>query len=190
MNDASLDIIRSQMLRSRLYDAYFGPQVPESDVQVNMMAMLLESESQALEVRGRLLNSENFTALAEEFSLDYYTKENKGELGWHPEEILAALLGSSVPGEYAFGSEAGTLSQPRYDEEAGKPVGYWLVRVQDREDAPDVEEAQVQAILLGSEDEARDVRARIEAGEDFAALAEEFSKLEESQKQGGELGAK
>ncbi len=188
VNDASLDIVRSQMLRSRLYNEYFSSQVPESDAQVNIMAMLLESESQALEMRSRLQNSENFTALAEEFSLNYYTKEKNGELGWHPEGILTVLLGSSVPVEYAFGSEAGTLSQPRLDEEIYKQLGYWLVRVQEREDAPDVEEAQVQAILLSSEEEAQDIRARIEAGEGFAALAEEFSQFEESQKQGGELG--
>jgi len=130
-------------------------------------------------------SSENFTALAEEFSLDYYTKNNKGDLGWHPESILAELLGSSVPGEYAFGSEVGVLSQPRYDGEIYKGVGYWLVMVLEREEETD---AQVQAILLGSEEEAQGVRARLEAGEDLATLAEELSQYEESRKQGGELG--
>jgi parvulin-like peptidyl-prolyl isomerase len=186
ISDASLDLVRGQMLRERLYNEYFKSQVPVSAEQVHIMAMLLESESQAAEIRTRLQNSENFTALAEEYSLDYYTKNNKGDLGWHPEIILAELLGSSVPGEYAFGSEAGVLSQPRYDKEISKEVGYWLVRVQEREG--DETEALVQAILLGSEEEAQDVRARLEAGEDLATLAEELSQFEESQKQGGELG--
>ena len=188
VNDATLDLVRGQMLIDRLYNEYFKPQVPVSDKQVHIMAMLLESESQAAEVRTRLQNSENFTSLAEEFSLDYYSKSSKGDLGWHPESILAEALGSSVPGEYAFGSEIGVLSQPRYDEEISKGIGYWLVRILEREDVPDVEDAQVQAILLGSEEEALDVRARLEAGEDLATLAEEISQFEESRKQGGELG--
>ncbi len=185
INDASLDLVRSRMLRGRLYDEYFEAQVPVSDKQAHIMAMLLENKSQAAEIRTRLQNSENFTALAEEFSLDYYTKNNTGDVGWHPEGILAALLGSSVPGEYAFSSEVGVLSQPRYDEGKSKEVGYWLIRVQEREYE---DEAQVQAILLGSEEEAQDVRARLEAGEDLATLAEELSQFEESRKQKGELG--
>ncbi len=185
VTDASLDMARSVILQDRLRNEYFENQVPKSAAQVHMMAMMLGSESQAVEVRKRLQNSENFTALAEELSLDYYSKENEGDLGWHPESILSGLLGSSVPGEYAFGSEIGVLSQPRYDEEKSKGVGYWLVRVLEREYD---EDAQVQAILLGSEEEALDVRARLEAGEDLAALAEELSQFEESRKQGGELG--
>jgi hypothetical protein len=185
INDASLDLVRSQLLRNRLYHEYFKPQVPESDQQVLMMAMMLESESQAAEVRTRLQNSENFTALAEELSLDYYSKENKGELGWHPESILRAMLDSSVPVEYAFGSGIGVLSQPRYDEEKNKQVGYWLIRVLEKQYEDD---AQVQALLLGSEEEAGDVRARLEAGEDLPTLAKELSQFEESRKQKGELG--
>jgi len=186
VNDASLDLVRVQMLIDRLLNEYFEPQVPVSAGQVHIMAMLLESESQAVEFRTRLQNSENFTSLAEEFSLDYFSKNNKGDIGWHPENILAEALGSSVPGEYAFGSEIGVLSQPRYDEEVSKGVGYWLIKV--LEGGEDGEDAQVQAILLSSEKEAKDVKARLEAGEDLATLAEELSQFEESRKQGGELG--
>ncbi len=189
VNDATLDLVRGQIVIDRLYNEHFKPQVPASDKQVHIMAMLLESESQAVEFRTRLQNSENFTALAEEFSLDYYSKNSKGDLGWHPESILAEALGSSVPGEYAFVSEIGVLGQPRYDEEISKGIGYWLIRILEREDVPDVEDAQVQAILLGSEEEALDVRARLEAGEDFGTLAEELSQFKESRKQGGELVA-
>jgi parvulin-like peptidyl-prolyl isomerase len=186
VNDASLDLFRSRMLEDKLYNEYFALQVPESAEQVHIMVMLLESENQAAEVRARLENGDNFTSLAEGFSLDSNSKDNGGDLGWHPESILTELLGSSVPGEYAFGSEAGVLSQPRYDEEISKEVGYWLIKVLEREEGDT--DAQVQAILLGSEEEVQDVRARLEAGEDLATLAEELSQFEESRKQGGELG--
>lgn len=188
INDASLDLFRKELLRNKLYNEYFGLQVPASAEQAHIMAMLLESGNQAVEVRARLQSGDNFTALAEELSLDSYTKDNKGDLGWHPADIITELLGSSIPAAYAFGSVVGTLSQPRYDEGKDKGVGYWLVRVLEREDIPDVDEAQVQAVLLGSEEEAKEVRARLEAGEDLATLAEELSQDDESKKQGGELG--
>ena len=186
VNEASLDLMRNQMLGDRMTKEYFDSLVPVSDNQVYIQAVLLESESQATEVRARLQNSENFTALAEEFSLDSYTKSNKGDIGWHPQDILADLLGSSVPGDYAFGSEVGVLSQPRYDGDIIKSVGYWLVKVLEKEEG--ATEAQVQAILLGSQPEAADVKARLEAGEDFATLAKELSQHEGSKGNGGELG--
>ena len=95
---------------------------------------------------------------------------------------LTELLGSSVPGEYAFGSEVGTLSQPRYDQEKSKQVGYWLIKVLEKQEGTD---AQVQAMLLGSEQEAQEVRARLEAGADLATLAKELSQNEKSKKTEG-----
>jgi parvulin-like peptidyl-prolyl isomerase len=185
LDDAVLDLVRTQLLQDKLKTEYFDSKVPQTAEQVHIMAMLLESEQQAYEMRNRLLSSENFTALAEEYSLDSYSKTHEGDIGWHPESILAELLGSSVPGEYAFGSEVGTLSQPRYDGEKSKGVGYWLIKVVEMEDETD---AQVQAILLGSEEEAQDVRARLEAGEDFATLAKELSQEPKSKENGGDLG--
>jgi len=67
------------------------------------------------------------------------------------------------------------LSQPVYDEEISKGVGYWLVKVLDRNE--EEEETHVQLMLLGSEAEAQQVTGRLEAGEDFATLAKEFSQL-------------
>jgi parvulin-like peptidyl-prolyl isomerase len=190
VNHASLDLVRSQILRGRIYQEYLDSQVPESADQVHIMAMFLENESQAAEVRDRLVNSnnisDNFTAQAAALSLDSYSKDNKGDIGWHPQEILTALLDSSVPGDYAFGSEVGVLSQPRLDADKMKQVGYWLVRVVSRQESD--MDAQVEAILLGSQQEALDVKARIEAGEDFASLAKQFSQLSGAQDNGGELG--
>jgi parvulin-like peptidyl-prolyl isomerase len=185
LNDTRLDLVRAQMLQNRLYNEYFEHQVPASAEQVHIMAMLLESESQAYEMRTRLQNSENFSALAEEYSLDYYTKTNKGDLGWHTESILDVLLGSTVPGDYAFGSEAGILSQPVNDEEIYKSVGYWIVRLLEKEEET---AANVKVILLGSEAEAQSVLDRLRRGEDFASLAKELSQHEESRDKEGDMG--
>ncbi|GAH37431.1 unnamed protein product, partial [marine sediment metagenome] len=49
------------------------------------------------------------------------------------------------------------------------------------------EQVHIQAILLGSEKEAQDVRARLDAGEDFTALAEELSQHEATKESGGDF---
>jgi parvulin-like peptidyl-prolyl isomerase len=185
INDASIDFSRIDLLRDRLYEEYFGYQVPATDNQVYMRAMLLESQSQANEITELLKTSDNFTGLAEEYSLDYYSQGKKGDLGWHSKEMYEVYLGSAVPGDYAFNAEVGTLSEPIYDEELGKNIGYWLVNILEKEGA---QTARVQVILMGSQQEANVVVQRLVMGEDFSALAEEFSQDEESRELGGELG--
>ena len=184
-DDAHRDIDRSQMLVSKLRDEYFEQKVPLFAEQRHIMAMFLESESQATEVRARVEAGEDLAELAGELSLDSLSKDNKGDLGWYPEDVLAELLTTSIPGEYVFGSEMGVLSQPIYDETKTKSVGYWLVKILDRQQEP--EQVHVQAVLLGSEEEAQDVRARLEAGEDFATLAEELSQHEVTRESGGDF---
>jgi len=184
------DIVRAEMLISKLWDEYFEQEVPVSAEQRHVMAMLLESESQAIEVGVRLESEEDFAGLAGELSLEDISKNKEGDLGWHPKDILTALLGTSIPEEYAFSGEVGELSQPLYDETITKRVGYWLIKVLEREEESG--EAHVQAILLGSEEEAQDVRTRLEASEDFdkdfAELAGELSQHDASKESGGDLG--
>jgi len=181
--DVQRDLVRTQLLISRLLDEHLDQQVPVSAEQVHLMAMLLESEPQAKEIRARLENSNNFTELAGEHSIDPFSEINQGDFGWHPEVILNELLPAHIV-EFAFNSGAGTLSLPTYDEEAEKGFGYWLVRVLDRNE--EEEEAHIQIMLLGSEDEAQEARNRLEAGADFATLAKELSQLEGVKENEGE----
>ena len=185
VNNATRDLAGSQILLEKLQDDYFNSQVPASAEQAHIMAMLLEGESQALDVRTRLESGEDFAELAGDLSLNLLTKTNEGDLDWHPKSILTDLMGTSIPAEYAFGAEAGALSQPLPDEEATKGVGYWLVKVLSREEEKDA--AQVQTILLGSEEKVQEVKARLAASDNFTALAMEFSQLPGADKNGGEL---
>ena len=180
------DVVKAELLISKLRDEYFDQQVPLFTEQRHIMAMLLESESQVTEVRARLQNGENFTELAEELSLDYLTKADKGDLDWHPQDVLAELLATSIPGEYAFSSDVGVLSQPIYDEEMIKGMGYWLIEVLEMQE--ESEEAHVRAILLGSKEQAQAVRTSLGAGKDFASLAKELSQHDVSKEDGGDLG--
>ena len=138
------------------------------------MAMLLESESQATEVGARLEAGEDFGELAGELSLEGLSKVRIGDLDWRPKDVLAELLDTSIPGDYAFDSEIGVLSQPIYDAGITKSLGYWLIEVLERKEEP--EGTHVQAILLGSEEEAQHIRDRLEASEDFDKDFADFAK--------------
>jgi parvulin-like peptidyl-prolyl isomerase len=184
-NRAAIDLVRAYLLEERLRSEYFDAEVPVSDNQVHMMTMLLESGREALEVRDKL-SSENFTVLAGEFALNYYSKNvNSGDFGWHPATILEDQLESSIPIDFAFGAEAGTLSHPLEDEEVQKQRGYWLIKVLEK---PDEEKAPVQALFLGSEQEAEGIRDRLVAGDNMTAIADEYTQYDFSKENHGELG--
>ncbi len=186
VSDDYRDFVRAEMLIDKLWDEHFEQEVPLFAKQRHVMAMFLESMSQVAEIRAKLESGGNFAELAGELSLDALTKEKQGDLGWQPKGVLSSLLGSSIPEEYAFDGEVGVLSQPIYDEDKTKGVGYWLVKVLERNE--ELEEAHVQAILLGSQEEAEAIRAKLEAGEDFTALAKELSQHEPSKENSGQLG--
>ena len=183
-SDIYRDLVRIQLLTTILLDEYFDAQVPVSAEQVHLMAMLLESEAQANDIRTGLENDESFAKLAREHSLDNFSRDSQGDFGWHPEIILKEELAAPVI-EYAFNAEVGVLSPPIYDEAIEKEIGYWLVRVLDRNVEED--EAHIQIMLLGSEEEAQQTRDRLAAGEDYAALARELSQLKGVEDNDGEF---
>ena len=87
--------------------------------------------------------------------------------------------------DIAFGLEKGMVSDPTYDETATKGLGYWLVRVVEKDATKG---AHVKGMLLGSRQQAEEIRAWIEAGEDFGALATKYSQDQASGLGGGDMG--
>jgi hypothetical protein len=168
------DVIGHQLLLQRLLDTHFGPQVPTNSEQKQVMAMMLESEVQALEVRDQLVGGEDFGELAEELSLELFTKNKRGDIGWVPRTVLQDMLQTAIA-DAIFNHEVGEVSQPIYDEETQKGIGYWLVRVLERDE--DEDETHLQLMLLGSEDEALNIKAQLEAGADWGDLAVENSQI-------------
>ena len=185
------DIARSEILLERLREEYFEKQVPVSAEQRHIMAMFLESESQAIDVTARLEGGEDFGELASELSLDSLSQSENGDLGWYPRGILLDKMGLAIPEDYAFSAEVGVLSEPLYDEERTKWLGYWLVKVLGWDEDEQGELVNVQVMLLASEEEVQDVIARLEleeGEEDFATLASELSQDDASKEGGGDLG--
>jgi len=181
------ELVRHDLLIRRLLDEHFEQEIPESSEQRHIMAMFLESESQAIGTRARLVEGEDFVTLASELSLETLSPEGDGDFGWHPSGILSERLRLSVVEDYAFSAEAGALSQPLYDEERAKDVGYWLAEVLEKGEDEQGELYHVQVMLLGSEEEAQGIKARLEEGEDFATLASENSQHNASKEDGGDL---
>ena len=186
--DVARDVARVNVLTKKLLDEHFEQEVPLSAEQRHIMAMFLESEDQATEVRTRLENGEDFEQLAGELSLEDFSKTNNGNLGWHPRGILSDLLALSVPEDYAFTAEVGVLSQLIYDEDQPKEVGYWVIEVLEREEADEKKKVHVRVMLLGSEQEAQEVIVQLEGGEDFGELAEELSQDEATNSERGDMG--
>ncbi len=182
VNDALKGLVRIQLLTDKMRDGYFDQQIPQQAAQVHIMTMLLDSESRAIEVRGSLQAGQSFTDLAGQFSVGGPTTDS----GWHVKAFQVKQLRSSLPVDYAFNSEVGSLSQPIYDAAVPKNAGYWLIKVQSRNDA--LKQARVYAILLGSQDEAQQVKAKLDAGADFGTLARQLSLWPGAGDNGGDMG--
>ncbi|MBN1366769.1 MAG: peptidylprolyl isomerase [Dehalococcoidales bacterium] len=181
--------IRMQLLSGKMLEEYFIPQVPATVEQRDIEVMFLESDAQVNAIRALLDEGQSFADLAAQYSLDDYSKNQKGAIGMHPKEIFINLLGSNVPGEYAFSSDTGSLSQGRPDADKEKAVGYWLIMLIETGTGEYEGQANVRAMLLGSEAEANQVRKDIvENGQDFGTIADEKSQYSSGGKNGGLIG--
>jgi hypothetical protein len=139
----------------------------------------------AEEVRGKILNGDNFTTLVADYGKDSYSKAVNGDFGLHPRRILDSELDATVPLDYAFGAEAGSVSPPLADNTTYKMIGYWLINVTDR---PSDNESTVEALYLSDNGQALDIKARLEAGDNLTALADQYSQYSDSKTKHGELG--
>jgi parvulin-like peptidyl-prolyl isomerase len=197
-NRAVRDVVRGNLILNKLKSEYFDATIPTSAEHSYVLAMFLESEAQVQEVKDRIAGGESFEDIAEELSLNDTTQEDKGVIGWIPAGVIDDILGTSVLDDSIFGVEPGVLNDVA-DEDTAKDVGYWILKVESI-DVPeattttvttttgtvtttqtttvtDPETAVVKAMLLGSEQEAQEVLDRLNAGEDFDTLAEEYSQI-------------
>ena len=169
------DIVETEILYEKL-SGYFASQLPDTMEQAHVQVMLVESQEMADAVMAKIESSGNFTALVDEVSCN---PQIEGDLGWLPRELMP----ESLIGEVAFSLEPGETSKI-YDQSATKNVGYWLIEVTDKNEEKGI---KARAMLLGSEQEALEIKSKLDKGEDFAVLAKEYSQ-HGSKDDGGELG--
>ncbi len=168
------DAIAADLLREKLQE-YFSSQLPATMEQAHTQVMLVESQEVADEVMTKIENGANFTALVEEFSCNNQTV---GDLGWLPRELMP----NSLIADATFSPDSDKINKIK-DGPITKNTGYWLIEVTDKDEEQGI---KARAILLGSKQEADEVKAEL-SHDNFAELANEHSQYENGEG-GGELG--
>ena len=168
------DIAASKLLTEKLLN-YFGSQLPDKMEQAYIQLMLLEGREVANNVTAKLEAGGNFTALLEEFSCD---PDIGGDLGWLPAELMPSIVADAIPDIKP--AEIRSIS----DNSVTKSIGYWLIKVTDNDEQKGI---YAHAMLLSSEEEAKEIKAELDSGADFAQLAKQYSQ-HESKDTGGDLG--
>jgi len=149
---------------------------------------LNELNEQALEVYNKATAGDNFAALARSNSKAPDALEG-GQLGWRKIQELPSLFANHVEG----------LREGQVSEPFRSGAGYHIIKLQGVRGADNqvIQQTQVRHILVApnairTEDDAReqllDITKRYKGGEDFAALAKEFSEDYGSARKGGDLG--
>ena len=189
---ASRDMVRASLLIPKL-EEYFGSQIVTPVEHWHVLAMFLESEAQVEEVKDRIASGESFSDIAAELSLDTTTQKAGGDLGWLPEGVIDDILSdSALTDELISAAEVGVLNSVE-DAEKSKSVGYWILKLVEEpvtttstvtattttttDTVTETTTAKVKAILVGSQAEAEEVLALLNAGGDFDTIAEEYSQI-------------
>lgn len=124
-------VVEAIMLREKLREHFKEAKIPQEAEQIHLHAIVVADEGNATEVRNKLLEGGNFTALAQEYSIDETLKQYGGDLGWVPRGILSPEIDA-----VAFSLGIGDISEPIETSN-----GYYIVKVSEiAEDMPIYEE--------------------------------------------------
>jgi peptidyl-prolyl cis-trans isomerase SurA len=143
-----------------------------------------ESFEKAKSIRDSLLNGTDFAELAKRNSQDPGSAPSGGELGWFER-------GKLFP---EFEKEAFALSKGETSLPVETPFGYHIIQTMDKKknsiltrhilikfgETEDKQQETINKLL--------EIKARVEAGEDFESLAKELSQDKDSKAFGGALG--
>ncbi len=172
-------LTKALLLQAKVMDEFIGKSVPTEEMQVQVERILLRTEEEANKVVQQLQSGVPFATLVKDLSQDTASKDKDGNTGWITKKEI-----SGVWDEIAFKLRKGEVSQPFFDNDISVKGGYWVVKVTDKQE----DKVKAEGILLRTEREANQVKARLEQGEDFSALAKELSVDIFSQDSGGDLG--
>lgn len=147
----------------------------------------LKTYRQAMDIRQKALAGEDFGKLAQQYSQDPSAKENQGNLGFFTAFRMVYAFENA-----AFNTAKGEISKP-----VRTRFGYHLIKVNDvRQNRGEVTVAHIMVLKPQTDDAAakekaektiRDIYSKLKQGEDFAALAKQFSEDKSSSSKGGQL---
>jgi parvulin-like peptidyl-prolyl isomerase len=165
-------------------------QVPSTQLQLHVQAILLENESIAQDAIARLQGGESFEQVANDLSKIPDYKIIEGDLGWVTPREADLTVDSTKFGDMVSSADVNVLSTPLYDDTVSKMFGYWVIKVVEKKDATDTASASIhiKGILVGSEQEAYDVIDELNADADIDELAKQVSEQSGAADNGAELG--
>jgi hypothetical protein len=185
LNQADKDAAYAQLLPQKMLDEYFDTIVPVSDTQVQIKTIMVEDYATGLTVQEKMLTTDNYTALVDEYGIGYFTTNYKGDFGLHSLAYFQEQSYPAVPVNYAFSENAsvGIVSQPLTDNTSSKQVGYWVIKINNR---PTETSANVSAIYCTDDATARLVKSELETTDNLTGLSETYNQY--SRADGGQLG--
>lgn len=147
----------------------------------------LKAYQKILDIKKRIDSGEDFIKVAQQFSEDPSVKENNGDLGYFSAFRMVYPFENA-----AFSTQVGQLSKPFRTR-----FGYHLVKVVDkRMNRGEVSVAHIMILkqadpAIKSEDKSKqtieDIYKKIQQGESFESLAQQFSEDKSSASKGGVL---
>jgi parvulin-like peptidyl-prolyl isomerase len=182
-----MDAIRSELLINKLRTEHFDKLVPQTGEQRALLAMFLESQTEADNIIARLDKGEKFSDLAASLSLENQSKTKSGDFGYLPKGILPTILGDTLVEDKAFSPDTvANMPVTVKDAERDKTVGYWLLKVTEAKDEGNARQLHLFAMLLSSKEEADSIKSQLDAGSDFAELAKASSQYGDVATDGGD----
>lgn len=151
----------------------------------------VQCEKLAEELIVRLNKGEDFAALAKQYSDDTYTKNTGGDVYY----FTAGIIASPAIEDAVYSLEEGQVSQTPVHSS----YGYHVIKITDKQPRKTAIEAKhILASVQGSDGELDtvksyekilDIKKKLDAGEDFSALAKQYSDDPGSGANGGDLGS-
>jgi parvulin-like peptidyl-prolyl isomerase len=178
-----------ESIDAAMAQALVAKQVPGNQPQVHVQAMLLESETAAQAAKARVQAGEAFGIVAVELSKIANT-DITSDLGWVTARQADVTVNSTIFGAIVSSANVAVLSGPEYDKSASKRFGYWVVKAVEMSSANETSpaKAHIEGILVGNEQEAKDVIAKLNAGGDINELARQLSQIPGAAANGAEIG--
>jgi foldase protein PrsA len=124
------DTVRTSLMAVKIQNAIFS-NLPDTAAQVHLHVIVVSSASQAVQVKARLANGEDFAAVARDVSIDTSTKDNGGDVGWVPEGLLTTY--DSV----IFSLNVGQVSDPVATDSSASTLLIFMVSEKDAARAVD-----------------------------------------------------
>jgi peptidyl-prolyl cis-trans isomerase SurA len=146
----------------------------------------LKAFKQIQDIRKKAIDGEDFGKLAEQFSQDPSAKESKGELGYF--SVFRMI--------YPFESAAYKTEKGKISNIVRTRFGYHLIKVEDiRDNRGEVSVAHIMissptdpALAEKAKSTINDIYRKLQQGESFESLAQQFSDDKSSAAKGGNLG--